>query len=152
MCRTGFLNRHTAHIPKWWRQLQHDYANVFATQFFNEDGSFYRTLINWDRLQKNTPDFDLAFSLKPRRCTHRKTDLLMRHPGLPGHPAQSQYFRGPRLRDRNGHLRLEVFRRPVRERHSTVRVEGLLRQQIRPDAHDLGVRTLTRFIGQDQIV
>ena len=63
----GFINKSTNHIPNLVEQLQKDYSYVYTTRFFNKTGSFYRTLINWDRLEKNSEELELAF--KPLKKT-----------------------------------------------------------------------------------
>lgn len=60
----GFINKHTSGVPKKVQQLQYEYETVYATQFHNTEGSFFRELIKWDRMQKDTRDFELAFELK----------------------------------------------------------------------------------------
>lgn len=62
--QNGFLRDCTAHIPVMVEKLQHSYQTVIATQFYNQEGSFFRTLIQWERLKVDTDEFDLAFSLK----------------------------------------------------------------------------------------
>lgn len=59
--QNGFINAHTKHIPKLVEELQGEYANVFVTRFFNKQNSFYRTLIKWHRLGRDSVDFNLAF-------------------------------------------------------------------------------------------
>jgi len=58
----GFLNGSTSHIPSLVEELQKGYSYVYATRFFNKSGSFYRTLIKWDKFDKNSEEFDLAFA------------------------------------------------------------------------------------------
>ncbi len=60
----GFINEHTAHIPKLVERLQHEYEYVFATQFYNETPSNYRRLLNWHRFSENSDDLEFAFNLK----------------------------------------------------------------------------------------
>lgn len=57
----GFINTSTSHIPALVEELQKKYNHVYATRFFNKPNSFYRTLIKWDRFEKSSEDFDLAF-------------------------------------------------------------------------------------------
>lgn len=58
----GFINSSTSHIPGLVENLQKDYKYVYATRFFNRPGSFYRTLIKWDRFDIDSEDFGLAFT------------------------------------------------------------------------------------------
>jgi len=60
--QVGFINADTAHIPKLVETLQSDYENVYATRFYNKEGSFYRKLIKWERFSKDSADFPLAFT------------------------------------------------------------------------------------------
>ena len=60
--QVGFINEATAHIPKLVETLQNEYEYVYATRFYNKEGSFYRKLINWDRFSKDSTDFPLAFT------------------------------------------------------------------------------------------
>jgi nicotinamidase-related amidase len=57
----GFINYSTKHIPKSVEEIQKHYKYIYATRFFNEKNSFYRQLIKWDRFEKNSDDFSLAF-------------------------------------------------------------------------------------------
>ena len=63
--QVGFINEFTKHVPVLVQSLQDDYENVFATRFFNADGSLYRTLMRWDRFAKDSDDFPLAFEPHP---------------------------------------------------------------------------------------
>jgi len=63
--QNGFINKNTKHIPPLIEQIQYKYDIVFITKFFNRKGSFYRKLIGWDKLTKNSKEFDLAFT--PRK-------------------------------------------------------------------------------------
>lgn len=58
----GFVSEATKHIPAMVEELQHHYEHIYITRFYNKPNSFYRTLIKWDRLGKNSKDFELAFS------------------------------------------------------------------------------------------
>lgn len=58
----GFINEFTCHIPLLVENLQVDYDIVFITKFYNENNSFYRSLIGWDKFDKNSIDFELAFN------------------------------------------------------------------------------------------
>ena len=60
--QNGFIREPTAHIPNLVEQLQHQYETVITTQFYNQEGSFFRSLIKWDRLKFDTDEFELAFS------------------------------------------------------------------------------------------
>jgi len=60
----GFMNEHTQHVPARVEQLQAGYDVVYATRFYNANPSFYRTLIGWHRLSRDSDDFMLAFRLK----------------------------------------------------------------------------------------
>lgn len=62
--QNGFIRNSTRHIPDLINDLQHEYRHVIATQFFNQEGSFYRSLVGWDRLKIDTDEFDLAFNLR----------------------------------------------------------------------------------------
>ncbi|GAA6198753.1 cysteine hydrolase [Pseudophaeobacter arcticus] len=62
--QNGFVCPDTSHIPALVEKLQYDYETVIATQFYNQEGSFFRTLINWEHLQADTDEFDLAFKLR----------------------------------------------------------------------------------------
>lgn len=57
----GFVNTHTQHVPSLVEALQASYDVVIATRFFNEDASFFRTLIGWNRLARDSREFELAF-------------------------------------------------------------------------------------------
>jgi len=61
----GFINQWTEHIPAAVETLQKGYDRVVATRFFNPEGSFFRSLIGWQRLGRDTDDFPLAFA--PRK-------------------------------------------------------------------------------------
>jgi len=58
----GFINPWTAHIPAAVEALQGGYQRVIVTRFFNPAGSFYRRLIGWQRLARDSADFPLAFT------------------------------------------------------------------------------------------
>lgn len=57
----GFINESTKHIPHLVQELQMDYKRVYATRFYNEENSLYRTLIKWDKISLNSHEFSLAF-------------------------------------------------------------------------------------------
>jgi len=59
--QVGFINADTAHIPKLVEALQSEYNIVYATRFYNKEGSFYRKLIKWECFSKDSADFPLAF-------------------------------------------------------------------------------------------
>jgi nicotinamidase-related amidase len=62
--QNGFINNHTKHIPqKIEEELIHNYKHLFATRFYNTNGSQYERLIGWYKLKRNTPDFELAIKL-----------------------------------------------------------------------------------------
>jgi len=57
----GFINEHTAHIPALIQELLPSYQTIFATRFYNPEGSNYRRLMNWHRFSRESPDMELAF-------------------------------------------------------------------------------------------
>lgn len=59
--QVGFVNKFTSHIPALVESLQGSYKHVYVTRFYNQKESFYRKLIHWDRIEKNSSDFELAF-------------------------------------------------------------------------------------------
>lgn len=62
--QTGFINKHTNHLPKLVEKLQYDFDNVFIAKFHNEKGSCFENLLDWDGMQKGTDEVDLAFAMK----------------------------------------------------------------------------------------
>ena len=58
----GFICFSTSHIPSMVQRLQHKYETVMVTQFFNQEGSFFRSLLKWDRLKRDSEEFELAFT------------------------------------------------------------------------------------------
>ncbi len=58
----GFINDSTQHIPRKVEQIQKKYENVFVTRFYNEKDSFFRKLIEWNRFDIDSEDFELAFT------------------------------------------------------------------------------------------
>lgn len=60
--QVGFINEATLHIPKLVEKLQKNYKYVYVTRFYNKEDSFYRKLIKWDRFDKGSDDFKLAFN------------------------------------------------------------------------------------------
>ena len=62
--QNGFMNEHTKHIPVMVEKIQADYDVVFATRFYNASPSFYRKLIGWHRLDRDSDEFMLAFKLR----------------------------------------------------------------------------------------
>ena len=69
--QNGFICPTTAHIPALVEKLQYDYQTVIVTQFYNQQDSFFRSLIKWDRVQADTEEFNLAFT--PRDDAWRVT-------------------------------------------------------------------------------
>ncbi len=57
----GFINDSTEHIPKRVEALQNEYQYIYVTRFFNKKDSLYRKLIKWDRFDRHSDDFHLAF-------------------------------------------------------------------------------------------
>jgi nicotinamidase-related amidase len=150
--QNGFVNPNTAHIPKLVEQLQHDYANVFASQFYNEDGSFYRTLIKWDRLQKDTPDFDLAFDLRPGgeriekpiyTCVTRDFLATLRHRSI-----SEVHLCGIETDICVTKCAVDLFENGV----VPFVLKDYCASKSGPDAHDWALATLARYIGRDQII
>ncbi len=60
----GFINKNTKHIPSLVEKLQYEFEYVYVTKFFNPRGSFYRTLIKWNKLSKSSKEFELAFKAR----------------------------------------------------------------------------------------
>jgi nicotinamidase-related amidase len=58
----GFINKHTAHIPALIQALLPSYQTIFATRFYNPEGSNYRRLLKWHRFSLDSPDIELAFT------------------------------------------------------------------------------------------
>jgi nicotinamidase-related amidase len=58
----GFINEHTAHIPALIQELLPSYQTIFATRFYNPEGSNYRRLMKWHRFSRESPDTELAFT------------------------------------------------------------------------------------------
>ena len=59
--QVGFINDATKHIPMLVEELQKKYRYVYVTRFYNKENSFYRKLIKWNRFDKGSDDFKLAF-------------------------------------------------------------------------------------------
>ena len=60
----GFVNDATRHIPERVAAIQDRYDHVVATRFYNPQGSFYRTLIGWNRFPPGSDE--VAFAFAPR--------------------------------------------------------------------------------------
>lgn len=60
----GFINKNTKHIPSLVEKIQYEFKYVYITKFFNPKGSFYRKLIRWNKLSKNSKEFELAFKAR----------------------------------------------------------------------------------------
>jgi len=60
--QTGFINSHTTHIPNVVRKLQEQYQTLYITRFYNQPGSLFRQLVNWNELEYGTPQWELAFT------------------------------------------------------------------------------------------
>jgi len=58
----GFINEHTAHIPALIQELIPSYQTIFATRFYNPEGSNYRRLLKWHRFSRESQDTELAFT------------------------------------------------------------------------------------------
>lgn len=61
----GFVNTHTAHIPALVEAAQGDYQSIFATRFYNPEGSPFRTIMGWTRFAPGSADTELAFAPAP---------------------------------------------------------------------------------------
>ncbi len=61
----GFIGPFTDHIPAIVEGLLPRYPLTLATRFYNPAGSNYRRLIGWDRLDRVSEDFPLAFTPLP---------------------------------------------------------------------------------------
>jgi len=59
--QVGFIDEATKHIPKLVTELQKKYRYVYVTRFYNKEDSFYRKLVKWNRFDKGSDDFQLAF-------------------------------------------------------------------------------------------
>lgn len=68
----GFINDATSHIPELVESIQSQYEKTYVTRFFNKKNSFFRTLIKWNRFDKNSDDYHLAFKLLPRAVVINK--------------------------------------------------------------------------------
>ncbi|MGE4233893.1 MAG: hypothetical protein AB7F43_11240 [Bacteriovoracia bacterium] len=63
--QNGFINKHTKHVPALVEKAQSRYDFLIATQFYNPSNSFFRTCIEWDKVQRTSDEFLLAFT--PRK-------------------------------------------------------------------------------------
>ena len=70
----GFINSYTEHLPKKINTLFSKYKHIFCTQFFNPENSFYRKLIRWDQISKDSNDFKLAYQ-PPSHATILEKDI-----------------------------------------------------------------------------
>jgi len=61
----GFINKWTRRIPKAVEAAQHEFDLVVATRFFNPEGSFYRSLIKWEKFAPGSDEIELAFTPRP---------------------------------------------------------------------------------------
>ena len=71
--QNGFICPSTAHIPALVEKLQYNYKTVFVTQFYNQEDSFFRTLLNWNQVKIDTQEFQLAFIPKKNAILLEKT-------------------------------------------------------------------------------
>ena len=147
----GFINKHTKHIPKLVEHKQHEYKNVYITQFFNPKNSFYRKLLSWDEIPKDSQDFELAF--KP--CNKA---IIMERP---------QYSLGPKfLRElkSKGINALDicgidtdicVLKNTVDliENGITSRVlANYCASTAGPEFHEFAIKILVRFVSEKQVI
>lgn len=61
----GFINPETAHLPALIQPLQYLYRHVVATRFYNPPGSFFRTVLKWNRFAAGSDEISLAFAPRP---------------------------------------------------------------------------------------
>lgn len=71
--QNGFINESTEHIPALVEKLQDNYDYIYVTRFFNKKDSFYRKLVKWDRFDKDSNDFQLAFKPSPKAIIINKS-------------------------------------------------------------------------------
>ena len=147
----GFINEFTRHIPARVERLQEQYEYVFATRFFNDDPSMYRSVMNWERFGRDSSDFPLAF--KPKAGT-RIIDK-------PVYTCVSEDFLGT-LRKLNvetvdvcgidtdvcvAKCAADLFENGIRP----IVLKDYCASHAGPQIHQMGLAILKRYIGEDQI-
>ena len=148
----GFINRHTAHIPDLVEKEQHKYKHIYISQFFNPEGSFFREILGWNGMNKNSQDFELAFKPNERSIIIRKCQYGFISPtflnelekkriktvDISGMDTNSCIFK-------NGIDLLENSVTPRVLIKFCASTEGL-------EYHEWGIKLLARSIGKQQVV
>ena len=150
--QAGFINEATQHIPKLVEALQYEYDHVYATRFYNEEGSFYRKLINWNRFGKDSTDFQLAFSPSNSATIIDKNIYSC----VSKEFTQALMQRGIERVDVCGldtdicvtKCAVDLFERGI----TPFVLAKYCASHAGEEAHKCGLKTLSRFIGKEQVV
>lgn len=148
----GFINEHTRHVPEAVEKGQSDYEFVYATRFFNMADSLYRRLIGWHRMERGTPEFELAF--QPRgdariidKPIYTCVDKLFLDE-LQGLGIRSVDVCGIETDICVTKCAVDLFEQGIEPRV----LAALCGTTAGPRAHEAALGTLARFIGKGQII
>ena len=148
----GFINKHTKHILPKINHLLDQFDIIFATKFYNIEGSFYDTLINWHELRKNTEEFELAFTTDKNlniieksvyTCVNSDFIKKLKHDNI-----KKVYICGIDTDICVTKSAVDLFENGI----IPIIIENYCASTGGKQAHNNGISTLKRYIGSNQII
>jgi len=148
----GFINEWTREIPARVARLQAGFDHVVATRFYNAEGSFYRTLIGWHRLDRGSPEFALAFTPRQDALILDKaiyscvSERLLSH--LTEHRIARVHLSGIATDNCVLKSAVDLFEAGI----EPIVLAEACASHGGPEIHDCALKLLRRFIGKQQVV
>lgn len=148
----GFVNAHSAHVPERVACLQHEYARVYATRFFNPPASLHRRLIGWQRMAHGSDEWALAFAPRVDCLIIDKCIYTCVSPGfvaeLRGNGIDRVDICGIDTDICVTKCAVDLFEHGIVPRV----LANACGSHAGSDAHERGLQVLERFIGRRQVV
>ena len=148
----GFINEYTDHIPKLVENEQNKYKNIYITQFFNPQDSFYRNLIGWNKMEKGSLDFELAFRPSEKSILIQKSQYSLIRPTflneLKNKSVNSIDICGIDTEVCVLKNAVDLIENNIRPRVLTQLCASTAGQE----GHEFGIKSLFRFIGKQQVI
>ena len=148
----GFINEHTKHLPSMIEEIQKYYDFVFISKFYNAKNSFFHKLINWDKMEIGTKDFDLAFIPQKKAkiinksiysCVSKKFLKILKKKKI-----KKIYIVGLETEICVSKTAIDLIEAGI----TPVVLSKYCASCVGEKSHRFGVQTLKRYIGEKQVV